>query len=57
MQNSDNVSKKSVSSLSESVENGGNPFSYSEWNLRRNELYVTCLNHNGEKKENQLKII
>ena len=41
---SDNKSKKSVSSVTESIESGEISSSSSKWNLGSDKLFVTCLN-------------
>ena len=50
MQISDDESKKSVSSLAESVENGEISSTSSEWNIGSDKLFVTCLNHDSNNK-------
>ena len=50
MQISDNESKKSISSLAESVESGDLSSSSSEWNLGSDELFVTRLNRDSKNK-------
>ena len=50
MQISDDESKKSVSSLAESVESGEISSSSYEWNLDLGELFVTCLNCDSKNK-------
>ena len=50
MKISDNESKKSVSSLAESVESGEISASTSEWNLGSDEIFLTCLNIESENK-------
>ena len=44
-----NESKKSVSSLAESVESGETSSSSSEWNTGSDKLFITCLNDNSVK--------
>ena len=48
MQISDDKSKKSVSSLAESVESGKISSSSSEWKIGSDKLFVTFLNDNSE---------
>ena len=50
MQISNNESKKSVSSLAESLESGETSASNSEWKIGSDELFVTCLNCESENK-------
>ena len=51
MQISDDESKKSISSLAESVESGEISSSSSKWNLSQDELFVTCLNPDTKTKK------
>ena len=50
----DNESKKSVSSLAESVENGEILSFSSEWKMGWDELFVTCLNRDNDNKKGKL---
>ena len=50
MQISNNETKRSVSSLAESVENGEISSSNSEWKKGSDELFVICLNSDSENK-------
>ena len=47
--------KKYVSSLAEFVENEEISSSSSEWKIGSDEIFVTCLNDNGESKINPIK--
>ena len=49
MQISDDASKKSISSFSESVESGEILASSSEWKMGLDKLFVICLNSNNDK--------
>ena len=55
MQISDDESKKSISSLAESVENGETSSSSFEWKIGLDELFVTCLNSNSDKIQKPIK--
>ena len=55
MQISDDESKKSISSLAESVESGEISSSSSEWKTGSDELFVTCLNDNSDKIAKPIK--
>ena len=56
MQMSDDESKKSISSFAESVESGKISASSSEWKMGSDrELFVTCLNDNGDKIAKPIK--
>ena len=58
MQLADDESKQNVSIVSKSVVSGEILFSSFEWKIGLDELFVTCLNINGEYKfEKQCKII
>ena len=48
MQIYDIKDKKSISSLEESVESGEILYLDSEWKIGSDELFVTCLNCDGE---------
>ena len=50
MQISDDESKKSVSSLAESVKSGEISYSIAELKTGSDESFVTCLNCNSENK-------
>ena len=50
MKISDDESKKSVSSLAESLESGDISYSCSECKTGSDELFDTCLNDNSENK-------
>ena len=50
MQISDNESKKSVSSLAESMESGEISCSSSEWKIGSDKLFVICLNCDSKTK-------
>ena len=50
MQISDNESKKSVSSVAQSVEKGEISSSSSEWNLGSDKLFVTCIKDDSKNK-------
>ena len=49
-------SKKSVSSLAESVESEEISSSSSEWKIGSDELFVTCLNSDSENIINEFQI-
>ena len=57
MQILDDESKKSVSSLAESIESGEISSSSSERNLGWVEVFVTCLNRDSKNKIEKQKII
>ena len=55
LQNSDDKSKKSVSSVAESVESGEILSSRNEWNTGSNKLFVTYLSNNENKLEKSIQ--
>ena len=55
MQISDDESKKSVSSVTESVESGEISSYSSEWKIGSDEFFVICLNRDSENKIRPIK--